>query len=79
LRSNPVNCLTRINKRNRKGEDKIDIGYINSLHELHELAYENAFNNRMNIIAIDVENKSISEIANEIYNSLVFKKEFINK
>lgn len=79
LRSNPINCLARIHKRNRKGEDKIELGYINALHELHESAYENAINNRMNIIVIDVENKSISELANEIYNSLVFKKEFINK
>ena len=77
LRSNPLNCISRISKRNRQSENQIELDYIKSLHELHESAYEKAVENRMNVLVIDVENKSIAEIANEIYNSLLVKKEFI--
>ena len=77
LRSNPTNCLSRISKRNRQSENQIELEYINSLHELHEIAYNNAVDNKMNIIEINVENKTIAEIALDIYNSLLLKKEFI--
>ena len=70
LQSNPEKCLERINKRNRQGEDDITLDYVTSLHNLHE----NAVNNKTNIIIINVENKDISEIANEIYNSQMIKK-----
>lgn len=77
LRSNPTNCLSRISKRNRQSENQIELEYISSLHDLHETAYNKAVENKMNIIDINVENKTIAEIALEIYNSLLLKKEFI--
>lgn len=77
LRSNPENCLSRINKRNRKSEDKINIEYLNQLHDLHEKSHNDALSNNMNIIVIDIENKTIPEIANEIFNSLLLKKELL--
>lgn len=36
LRVIPDVCVNRIAKRNRKGEDNIDIKYINTLHQLHD-------------------------------------------
>ena len=36
LRADPDVCAARITKRNRQGEDKIDIAYLNMLHEQHE-------------------------------------------
>jgi deoxyadenosine/deoxycytidine kinase len=67
LRSKPENCYRRIKKRNRLCEKNITEEYINTLHRYHENTYTNAINNNMNIIVIDVDDKSIPEIANEIY------------
>jgi deoxyadenosine/deoxycytidine kinase len=77
LRSDPDKCLQRINKRGRLAEKNIKLDYIQHLHELHEKNYKEAQSNNMNIIAIDVENKSISDICSEIlssnlYNDIVY-------
>jgi len=77
LRSDPDKCLQRINKRGRLVEKNIKLDYIQHLHELHEKNYKEALSNNMNIIAIDVENKSISDICSEIllsdlYNDIVY-------
>ena len=77
LRSDPDKCLQRINKRGRLAEKNITLEYIQQLHELHEKNYKEALSSNMNIIAIDVENKSISDICNEIlssnlYNDIVY-------
>lgn len=36
LRADPATCLTRVNKRNRKGEEGISIEYLTELHDAHE-------------------------------------------
>ena len=77
LRSDPDKCLQRINKRGRLAEKNITLEYIQQLHELHEKNYKEAQSSNMNIIAIDVENKSISDICSEIllsnlYNDIVY-------
>lgn len=77
LRSDPDKCLQRINKRGRLAEKNITLEYIQQLHELHEKNYKEAQSSNMNIIAIDVENKSISDICSEIltsnlYNNIVY-------
>ena len=36
LKATPENCLQRIRKRGRKGEENISIDYLNELHTLHE-------------------------------------------
>lgn len=36
LRADPETCLERVNKRNRKGEEGIDVTYLAELHEAHE-------------------------------------------
>lgn len=72
LRSNPESCLERIQKRNRLSEDKIDIDYIKRLHELHEhniIELSNLISPK-NIHIINVENKTIVSIANELYDLL---------
>lgn len=66
LRSSPDNCLKRIKKRNRPSEKNITLEYIEQLHQSHEDNYQIALANKMNIICIDVDNKNISDIANEI-------------
>ena len=77
LRSSPDKCLQRINKRGRLSEKNIKLEYIQKLHELHEQNYKFAQESNMNIIVIDVENKGISDICNEIlscdlYNDIAF-------
>jgi deoxyadenosine/deoxycytidine kinase len=37
LYSEPENIINRIKKRNRKGEEKLDINYLKKCHEYHEL------------------------------------------
>lgn len=67
LRSKPENCYRRIKKRNRLCEKNITEEYIKTLHTYHEKSYTNAISNNMNIIVIEVDDKSIPDIANEIY------------
>lgn len=76
LRSDPEKCLQRINKRGRFAEKNIQLDYIQSIHDLHEKNYKAALEAKMNIIVIDVENKSIGDICGEIlasnlYNDIV--------
>lgn len=66
LRSTPNKCLERINHRGRLNELNIDINYITDIHNLHEETYQMALENKLDIIVIDVDNRSISEIADEI-------------
>ena len=61
-----------INKRGRFAEKNIKLEYIQKIHELHEKNYKLAIENNMNILVIDVENKSISEICNEILSSNLY-------
>ena len=72
LRSDPEKCLQRINKRGRCAEKNVKLEYIQKLHEFHEQNYKSALENKMNIIVIDVENKGISEICNEILSSELY-------
>lgn len=66
LRANPENCCKRIKKRNRSCEKQITDEYINALHDKHENLYEEMKKNNEHITCIDIDNKTISEIANEI-------------
>jgi deoxyadenosine/deoxycytidine kinase len=67
LRSNPKHCMQRIEERARNSEEAILPEYINRLHELHENAYMMALYNRCLVVCIDVENKTIEEISDEVY------------
>ena len=66
IRSSPDKCLERIDKRGRENETGITIDYLNEIHKLHEETYEEAKKKKMNIIIIDIENKSLEDISNEI-------------
>lgn len=70
LRSSPSACLGRIRKRARPSEDKITMSYVCELNDLHEQAYRAAVANGMRIICVDVDGKSIPDIAEEVYASL---------
>lgn len=72
LRSSPENCVKRIKKRNRTCEKNITPEYIQSLHDCHEKTYKKALDNKMNIIVIDVEDKSVADVCNEILQYLQF-------
>ena len=64
--------IQRIQKRNRPSEDKINIEYLNKLHELHENNICELSKKLLKdkIIIINVENKTIANIANELYDSI---------
>jgi deoxyadenosine/deoxycytidine kinase len=66
IRSSPEKCLERINNRGRENESELDIDYLNEIHLLHEKTYEEAIKRNMNIIIIDIEDKTLEEISNEI-------------
>ena len=66
LRSSPKRCLERINYRGRINEMNITIDHIINIHNLHEETYKIAVDEKLNIVVIDVDNKSINEIAEEI-------------
>jgi deoxyadenosine/deoxycytidine kinase len=69
LRSNPIKCLERIKIRGRENELNIDIDYINNIHKLHEEALFK-LKDTNDILIIDIENKSIEEIAEEILSKI---------
>ena len=66
LRSSPSKCLERINYRGRYNEINITLDYLKNIHDLHEETYKYGLENNLNIIVIDVNNKTIHEIAEEI-------------
>ena len=66
LRSSPENCVKRIKKRNRQSEKNINPEYIQNLHDSHEKAFNKAVEQKMNIIVIDVDDKTIAEVAGEV-------------
>lgn len=68
LSSNYKNCHTRIKTRGRECEKNIEEDYLKSLHDLHEETYLMSLKSKLNIYMINVENKSVQQIAEEIYN-----------
>jgi len=70
LRSNPVKCAERIRRRGRDCESTIPLDYLIQLHELHEKAYMVAAANYTPIICIDIEGKTVEEIAAEVWSGL---------
>lgn len=70
LRSDPDKCAERIKTRGRKCENGISIDYLQQLHELHEKAYMMASANRLPIICIDIEGKSVEKVATEVWTAL---------
>lgn len=77
IRSNPENCLERILKRGRYNEKDISIEYLNEIHNLHEETYEKAIENNIKILCIDIENKSLEEIA-ELIIKFIKKCKFLS-
>lgn len=73
LRSDPEMCMQRITKRARHSEANIQLEYVRRIHELHEKNLEEAQKKNMNILVIDIENKSIPDICNEIMGSDIYK------
>jgi deoxyadenosine/deoxycytidine kinase len=69
LRSNPIKCLERIKIRGRENELNIDIDYINNIHTLHEESLI-TLRETKKVLVIEIENKSIEEIAEEILSNI---------
>jgi len=70
LRSNPIKCAERIKIRGRNCESNISIEYLQKLHDLHEKAYMIASAQCMPIICIDIEDKSIEKVSEEVFVAL---------
>lgn len=69
LRSTPEECLARIKKRNRDGESKITMKYLENLHEIHEQWLMDHGEGKPGVIVFQVKN----------YDSLVeYKKHVIS-
>jgi deoxyadenosine/deoxycytidine kinase len=66
LQSDPGKCAERIIRRGRASEDNIPITYLKELHTLHEEAYNIASASGKKIYIINVEGKTVPEIAEEI-------------
>lgn len=69
LRSSPEKCLHRIKKRNRFSEQSISEEYLSQIHEKHEeCCITLCLLNKCTVI--DVENKTIAEIAKEVIDCI---------
>ena len=66
LRTSPEKCLNRIRERGRDNEMNITLKYLEEIHNLHEEAYKKGLKNNINVIMIDINDKSIQEIIDEI-------------
>jgi len=64
LRSSPEKCLDKIYKRGRENEMEITLDYLKNIHEYHEKAFDNLEDKK---IVINVDDKSIEDIGQEIY------------
>jgi deoxyadenosine/deoxycytidine kinase len=72
LRSCPNMCFNRIKRRGRESEKNIKLEHIQRIHELHEINYKKALEENKNIIVIDIENKTISDICSEIISNNIY-------
>ena len=72
LRSEPEMCMQRIVRRGRQSEKNIKLEYIQRIHDMHEEKLADAIQQKMNVLVIDIESKSISEICAEIMNSSLY-------
>ena len=77
LRSSPENCLKKIKKRNRIAEKNITSDYIELLHEFHEETYKKALEDNIDIICIDIDEKSVSDIGTEVLNAIQKKFSYV--
>jgi len=68
IRSCPDKCHERILSRGRINELSITNEYLKEIHNLHEEIYKKALDDGLNIICIDIEDKTIEEIATIIIN-----------
>jgi len=59
LRTSVPVCMTRIAKRNRGGEDNISVGYINTLHKLHDEWLLNHNNLQICVVDGDVDEEQV--------------------
>jgi deoxyadenosine/deoxycytidine kinase len=66
LRTSPEKCLNRIKERGRENEMNITLKYLEEIHNLHEDAYNQGLKRNTNVIMIDINDKSIQEIVDEI-------------
>ena len=66
LRTSPEKCLNRIRERGRENEMNITLKYLEEIHNLHEDAYKNGLKRDTNVIMLDINDKSIQEIVDEI-------------
>lgn len=69
IRTDPAQSHGRIHKRNRNCESDIDLSYIQSIHDLHENAYQMLVEaDTPNVFVIEMEGKTVQEIGDEIYS-----------
>lgn len=73
LKSDPAICMHRIQKRCRPCEKSISQSYIVRIDSLHKQKLEELQKSNINVIVIDIESKSISEICTEIINNPIFR------
>lgn len=71
LRSDPQKCGERVLVRNRASEQGLTQAYLHTIHSLHEQAYFQAVVQGLPVICIDVEGKTVPQIAAEVYMALV--------
>ena len=67
LRSNPDNCYNRMILRSRDCEKRLDLNYMKDLHKLHQSAFMYATMMGVPVMAVDVENRTVEDIGDEVY------------
>jgi deoxyadenosine/deoxycytidine kinase len=78
LNSDPDMCLQRVNKRGRLCEKQLKHEYIQRIHDLHGENVQELLRHNINVIIVDIENKSIAEICQEIISHKVFQNVIAN-
>ena len=69
VRTDPETCVSRINKRNRKGEDSIPIEYLTDCHDYHE----QWINSEPSVLVLDGCLEQTERWINEISNFIFVK------
>ncbi len=79
LYTKPDTCINRIKKRNRTGEDKIDVEYLTSCSNYHDIMFSKITQLKLNLDTCDIDSLEYENVINEIKKFIINNRNLKSK